>query len=190
VKKLLVSAAILLFSFGASANYFKGGLGYSLGGEYEEANNVTSGDVDLDNTFMNPLVLAYGFEIMGDVSGEIELGYSALETDNNPSAEAKFISGAFNVVGAVPVGPVSLTGGAGAFFGQLDVDLAGYDTATGFGLQAFAGVDFNVTDAFSIGGEFRYRTSLSKFDVADTANGDLEAEFTNTSLLAVVKFGM
>jgi opacity protein-like surface antigen len=187
--KAILVIAMSLVSFSASANYFKAGLGFNVGGEVEYTDPTGTSKGDWDNTFMTPLLLAYGFDMMGDVYGEVELGYRKHEIKDIGGAtvinEPTFLTGAFNIVGNAPMGAVTLTGGAGAFFGQYDSDSA-LDSGTGFGLQVFGGVDFAVNEAMTIGGELRYMTTVSDIGL----EFDNDASYSSTSVLINAKFGM
>jgi len=185
--KAILVIAMSLASFSASADYFKAGLGYNIGGEVQESSSTGSTSTDLDATFMAPLLLAYGFEMMGDVHGEIELAYRQHEYDNaTVIAEPTFLTGAFNVVGNVPMGGFTLTGGAGAFFGQFDSDVATLGEGTGFGLQLFGGIDFLLGNDVTLGGEFRYMTTVS--DISLDLNRDVE--YNSMAVIFNAKFGM
>lgn len=184
--KFLMIAMMMFISFQASANYFKGGLGFNVGGEVEydlPASSTIKGD--FDNTFMSPLLLAYGFDMMGDVYGEIEVAYRQHEYDPSGTAEPTFLTGAFNVVGNAPVGDLTLTGGAGAFFGNFDTD-ANAGSGTGFGLQLFGGVDFALNEDVTLGGELRYMTTVSDIGL----DGNIDASYSSTAILFNAKFGM
>lgn len=184
--KTILSLAMLIFSFNASADYFKLGLGYNMGGEVKAKDSSGSATYDLDNTFMAPLLLAYGFEMVGDVHGELELSYRKHKYDNSQStAEPSFLTGAFNVVGNIPTGAVILTGGAGAFFGSFNSDsVAG--NGTGFGLQIFGGVDFPVNEELTLGGEFRYMTTVADIGL----DKSVDASYNSMALMFTAKFGM
>jgi opacity protein-like surface antigen len=185
--KLVMVIAMSLMSFSASADYFKAGLGFNIGGEVkDETPGSTTGSSDLDNTFMTPLLLAYGFEMMGDVHGEVELAYRQHEYDlTGATSEPTFLTGAFNIVGNAPMGGVTLTGGAGAFFGQFDADSSS-GSGTGFGLQLFGGADFAINEAVTLGGEFRYMTTVA--DIGLDNNADVS--YNSMALMFNVKFGM
>ena len=187
--KAILVIAMSLVSFSASANYFKAGLGFNVGGEVQYSDPTGSLTADLDNTFMAPLLVAYGFEVMGDVHGEVELAYRKHEFKDIGGAavvnEPTFLTGAFNIVGNAPVGAVTLTGGAGAFFGQYDPDSTS-DSGTGFGLQIFAGLDLPINEAMTIGGELRYMTTVSDIGL----DNNIDAEYSNTAIIINAKFGM
>ncbi len=184
--KAILVIAMSLVSFSASADYFKAGLGFNVGGEVEFENTGGSATGDLDSTFMAPLLVAYGFEVMGDVHGEVELAYRTHEYDTAGStAEPSFLTGAFNIVGNAPMGGVTLTGGAGAFFGQFDSDSL-FDSGTGFGLQLFGGVDFAINESMTIGGEVRYMTTVTDIGL----ELDTDATYTSTAVMINAKFGM
>lgn len=184
--KAILMIAMSLVSFSASANYFKAGLGFNVGGEVEFENSTGSVTGDLDSTFMAPLLVAYGFEVMGDVHGEVELAYRKHEYDTaGATAEPTFLTGAFNIVGNAPMGGITLTGGAGAFFGQFDSDSA-LDSGSGFGLQLFGGVDFAVNEAMTVGGEVRYMTTVSDIGL----DGNTDASYSSTAVMINAKFGM
>ena len=135
---------------------------------------------------MSPLLLAYGFEMMGDVHGEIELAYRANEYDDSTVGnKPTFLTGAFNIVGNAPLSSVTLTGGAGVFFGQFDSD-ANYNTGSAFGLQIFGGLDFPINESVTLGGELRYMTTVTKIGL----DNDWDGSYNNTSVLFNVKFGM
>jgi hypothetical protein len=189
--KLFMVVMMSLASLNASADYFKAGLGYSVGGEAEvEVGPITSTG-DFDNTFMSPLVLAYGFEMMGDVFGEIEFAYRNNEYDDSTNnSKPTVLTGAFNFVGAAPLGAITLTGGAGFTFGSYDFDANGYDAGTALGVQLFGGLDFPLNETISIGGEFRYMTTVTKIDAGSVAGNDVEGSYNNASVLFNVKFGM
>ena len=186
--KAIFVIALSLGSFSASADYFKAGIGYSLGGKVKLDNNGAGpSSIDLDNNFISPLLLAYGFEMMGDVHGEVEVAYSKNDYDvTGATNEPTVLTGAFNIVGNAPLGAVTLTGGAGVTFGSYDSDLAGADAGTAFGLQLFGGMDFPVSEAMKIGAEFRYMTTVTKFDLGS----DVDGSYNNTSLIINAKFGM
>ncbi len=185
--KVLLLIAMSLVSLNASADYFKAGLGMNVGGEVKETSPTGSSKTDLDSTFMAPLLLAYGFEMMGDVHGEIEVAYRQHEFDDSTAiAEPSFLTAAFNVVGNVPMGGVTLTGGAGAFFGQYDSDVSPLGEGTGFGLQLFGGVDFSLGNDVTLGGEFRYMTTVS--DISLDLNRDVE--YNSMAVMFNAKFGM
>ncbi len=187
--KAILVIALSIVSFSASADYFKAGVGYNFGGDVQYTGTTGSITGDLDSTFMAPLLLAYGFEMMGDVHGEIEVAYrqhefkdiAGLTVINEPT----FLTGAFNIVGNAPLGAVTLTGGAGAFFGQYDPDDTS-DSGTGFGLQIFAGLDLPVSEAMTLGAELRYMTTVSDIGL----DNDVDAEYKSTSLIINAKFGM
>lgn len=189
--KMFFALAILFVSFNASADYFKAGLGYGVGGEAEvEVGPITSKG-DFDSTFMTPLILAYGFEMMGDVYGEIEFGYRKNEYEDPTNlSEPTALTGAFNVVGNAPLGSVTLTGGAGFTFGSYDLDANNYDAGTAFGVQLFGGLDFPINESVTLGGEFRYMTTVTQFDAGTVAGNKVEGTYSNTSVLFNVKFGM
>ncbi len=186
--KAILVIAMSLVSFSASADYFKAGVGYSLGGEVKLDNNGAGpSSIDLDSNFVSPLLLAYGFEVMGDVHGEVEVAYSKNDYDVTGAAnEPTVLTGAFNIVGNAPLGAVTLTGGAGLTYGSYDTDLAGADAATAFGLQVFGGLDLPVSEAMTVGAEFRYMTTVTKFDIGS----NVDASYNNTSLMINAKFGM
>ncbi len=188
--KAILLIAMSLVSFSASANYFKAGLGFNVGGEVEYSAPAGSTTGDWDSTFMTPLLLAYGFDMMGDVYGEVELGYRKHEIKDiggfTVINEPTFLTAAFNIVGNAPMGAVTLTGGAGAFFGQYDPDDTTSDAGTGFGLQLFGGVDFAVNEAMTIGGELRYMTTVSDIGL----DNSVDAEYTSTAVMINAKFGM
>ncbi|MBY0385389.1 porin family protein [bacterium] len=183
--KFLTMIAMVLISFNASADYFKGGLGYNMGGEVKFDSTGSSAKSDLDNTFMSPLLLAYGFEMMGDVHGEIELAYRQHKYDPSVSAEPTFLTVGYNVVGNVPMGGVTLTGGAGAFYGQFDSDSI-LGKGTGFGLQLFGGLDFVLNETVTLGGEFRYMTTVADIGL----DNNVDASYNSMALMFNVKFGM
>lgn len=183
--KLVVAIAMMFVSFNASADYFKAGLGYAVGGKVK-ASGAGSGEADLDTGVPSPLLLAYGFEMMGDVHGELEFSYRSNEYDvPGATAEPTFINGAFNVVGNAPMGGVTLTGGAGFTFGSFDPDNA-TDAGTALGVQLFGGVDFPINETVSLGGEFRYLTTITKID----AGSGIDYSYDNASVLFNIKFGM
>ncbi len=185
--KFLMIAMMMFTSFQASANYFKAGLGFNVGGEVEtEIPALGTTKSDLDNTFMSPLLLAYGFDMMGDVYGEIEVGYRQHEYDPSSTEEPTLLTGAFNVVGNAPMGGVILTGGAGAFFGSFDSEDTTAGTGTGFGLQIFGGVDFALNEDVKLGGELRYMTTVSDIGL----DNNIDASYSSTSAIFNVKFGM
>ncbi len=186
--KLGILLAALLVSFSASADYFKAGLGYGIGGKEKFTDDTSSSTLQLDNALMTPLVLAYGFEIMGDVHGEVELAYRKTEYDENgvANAEPSALTAGFNVVGNAPMGVVTLTGGAGLLFGSFDSDIVGDDAGTAFGLQLFGGVDFPINETVTLGGELRYMTTVTKADVGSGT----DMSYNNTSLIFTAKFGM
>lgn len=184
--KAILVIALSIVSFSASADYFKAGLGYNVGGEVEYTDPTGSSKEDLGGTFMAPLILAYGFEMMGDVHGEIELAYRAHEYDDSTIInEPTFLTGAFNIVGNAPMGGITLTGGAGAFFGQFDSDSV-LDSGTGFGLQIFGGVDFAVNEAMTLGAEVRYMTTVADIGLEN----DVDGSYSSTAVLFNAKFGM
>lgn len=184
--KLTMFAAIFLIGLNASADYFKAGLGFGVGGKVKAENSTNSQSVDLENGFSSPLLLAYGFEMIGDTHGEIEFSYRKNEYDaTGATAEPSFINGAFNVVGNAPMGGITLTGGAGITFGNFDPDSAS-DAGTAFGMQFFGGLDFPINEAITLGGEVRYMTTITKIDLGN----NVEADYNNTSVLLNLKFGM
>ncbi len=183
--KLVLVIAMSLATFSASANYFKAGLGMNIGGEVEVQSPGT-GNFDLDNTFATPILLAYGFDVMGDVYGEVELAYRAHEYDvTGATAEPTFLTGAFNIVGTAPMGGVILTGGAGAFFGQFDADSTSGE-GTGFGLQLFGGLDFPINETVMLGGEFRYMTTVSDIGL----DNNVDVSYNSMAVMFNAKFGM
>jgi opacity protein-like surface antigen len=184
--KFSMLMATMLMSVSASADYFKAGVGYSVGGEIEVEGPTSTATEDLDGAFLAPLILAYGFEVMGDVHGELEFAYRTTGYDNDVEGDPTAMTAGFNLVGNAPMGFATLTGGAGFTFGSYDIDTTGADSGTAFGVQLFGGLDFPINEAVTIGGEFRYMTTLTKFDVAD----GFEGSYNNTSLLFNVKFGM
>lgn len=187
--RLGVLLATLLVSFSASANYFKAGLGYAVGGDVKmEGPNVLNGSdkEDIDGSFMSPLMFAYGFEMIGDVHGEVELAYRKNDLDGGSTLNPTALTAAFNVVGNAPMGALSLTGGAGVTFGSYDLDLDPFDAGTAFGLQIFGGVDFPINETVSLGGELRYMTTVTDADIGF----ETDYSYNNTSLMFNAKFGM
>lgn len=186
--KLFTIIAMVLISLNASADYFKGGLGYTIGGDAKLESSVADAEDDLDKTFGSPIVLAYGFEMMGEVHGEVELSYRKNDGETDPSEDVTVLAGAFNVVGNAPMGAITLTGGAGITFGTYDV--SSFDKkGTAFGLQFFGGADFPINETISVGGEIRYMTTITDFET-EVLGVEFDGSYKNTALLFNVKFGM
>jgi opacity protein-like surface antigen len=184
MKALIVLLSGLLFSVSSYANYFKGAIGYSLGGNTKfSGDSVTSETDKHDTQFLFPMLVAYGFEMTNEVYGEVEVAYRSTEYDVSNSIKPKALTAAFNVVGNVPLDAVNLTGGIGATIGQYGDLAAGFDTGTAFGVQAFGGVDFKIQDNVTLGAELRYFTTITKIDIGS----GVDAEFTNTAVLFVFK---
>lgn len=184
--KTILCIVMSLVSLSASADYFKAGLGYNVGGDVQYSDATGSSTFDLDNTLVSPLLFAFGFEMMGDVHGEIELAYRQHELDSTATQEPSFLSGAFNIVGNAPMGVVTLTGGAGVFFGKWDADTTVPSSGTGFGLQLFGGLDFLLNDTVSLGTEFRYMTTVADIGLSN----NVDAEYNNMAVMFNAKFGM
>lgn len=186
--KFFMIALMVFTSFQASADYFKGGIGYNVGGKVSGDHPTLSiPDEDLDSTFLAPLLLAYGFEMVGDVHGEVEIAYRKHEyKDDTATAEPTFLTGAFNIVGYAPAGGVILTGGAGAFFGNFDSDNSALGKGTGLGLQVFGGFDFQVNEGLKLGGELRYMTTVTDIGL----DNDVDASYDSMSVLFNAKFEM
>lgn len=198
--KIFLSFVIIFCALNASADYFKAGLGYSVGGTFEvESPAFTQNEDDLKNMFLSPILVAYGFEIAGDVHGEVELAYSQSEFDINSGGNEKptVLTVGMNLVGNAPLGSVILTGGAGITYGNYDSDASvsvgpttyDIDSGSAFGLQLFGGLDFPISESVSLGAEFRYMTTVTKIDL-EPRSSDVEGTFQNTSVLFNVKFGM
>ncbi len=189
MKLLLV---ILLASLGSQANaaYLKAGLGYNLGGKTNFEASGTSFGGDLKKDFIAPLLFAYGFEMTENVYGEIEAAYRKTKYDDSgASNQPTALTGAFNVVGNMPMENISLTGGIGALFGSFDPDGVGYKSGTAFGLQVFGGLDFNLTQNMKIGGELRHMTTITKASVGASST-NFDYSYNNTSLLVNLKLAM
>lgn len=183
--RAFVLLSALLFTVNSQANYFKGGVGYSLGGETKFSGN-SNASVDHKDQFLSPLLVAYAFEMTNEVYGEIEVAYRNNEYDVSGSSNTvrnKVLTAAFNLVGNVPLGVPVLTGGIGATFGRY-ADLANnVNDGTAFGVQAFGGLDFKIQDNVTIGGELRYMTTISKIDLGNGIDG----EYTSTAVMFTFK---
>jgi opacity protein-like surface antigen len=182
--KALVLVLGLLLSVNSYADYFKGGLGYSLGGEVS-LSGAGSGTDDLDSSFLFPIIAAYGFEVYDQFNAEVEVAFRNNDYDET-DADASATTVALNAVGAVPVGGAKLTGGLGVLFGSFDPGIALLDAGTAFGIQIFGGVDFPIQDNITLGGEIRYLTTITDADFGN----DVDGEYSNTALMFVAKFGL
>jgi opacity protein-like surface antigen len=182
--KAIVLLSALLFSVSSYANYFKGGVGYSLSGE-TKFTGTTSATRDHDSKVLFPLLVAYGFEITNEVYGEIEVAYRSSEYKDSAlnSLDPKVFSGAFNLVGNIPMDSLVLTGGLGATYGKYNNLAFNAKNSTGFGVQAFGGVDFKVQENVTLGAELRYFTTVSDINLGSGT----DAEYTNTAVMFVFK---
>lgn len=184
MKKALVLLSISLFSLSSQANYFKGGVGYAIGGEVE-SDTVS---LDLDNQFLSPLLVAYGIEMYDNLHVELEAAYRMNEYDvSGNTVDPKVFTFGVNLAGAFPVSDaVSLAGGIGLTYGKYgDFETGGHDDET-LGAQVFAGADFKVQDNITLGGELRYFTTMSDFE----SSPGTDVSYQQTALMFNAKFSL
>lgn len=182
---------IAFFSVSANANYFKGGLGYTLSGEGKATgggNNLTE---KLDSEFLFPIIAAYGIEVYDQFYVEIEGSFRKNEYKDIPagftSAEPKILALAVNGAGSLPLtDAISLAGGVGLTFGSYSELFINADSGTALGVQVFGGADFKLQENITLGGEIRHFTTMTKVDLGQGADGS----YKNTALLFVAKFAM
>ncbi len=197
--KIVLSLIICVFALPTLAgqgSYFKGGLGYSIGGETESDINEVgfapfkeSGD--LDNAFIHPLLIAYGTYLSDSAAVEFELTYRDNEytTEDNNTGDLKTlllgVNGIFHT--NFENSPVKPFIGAGLVVGNYEIgDL---DSEFGAGLQVIAGLDLLMNQKSSIGLELRHHIQVISPET-DLSGDKIETDLTMTDLLVTYKVSL
>jgi opacity protein-like surface antigen len=179
MKKILFVAALFL-SLNSQANYLKGGLGVSLGGETEFHSN---GDTtrDHESSIMFPLLLAYGWEIAPHLSIEAEGSVRHNEYKGLARSGDVGALGA-NAVGNFSLGKFDLFLGAGAGYGIYKLMGAKKDFALSG--QGFVGANYLLESGIRLGAEYRYFRTLGDVD----ADSGVTATYTSTAFILSAMF--
>lgn len=186
--KALLSLIICVFALPALAGqgaYFKGGLGYSIGGESKVSIAGLSGSEDLDSSFLHPLLLAYGMHMSETTALEFEFTHRDGEFEGGSDFNALLlgVNGIFNTnIDGSSAKPFF---GAGLVIGNYEIGES--DAEFGAGLQLLAGADFLMNEKSSIGLELRHHIQVVKPEYDTGLSEKVEVENTITELLVSYK---
>jgi opacity protein-like surface antigen len=185
MKYLFVIAINLCFIANSNADYIKGALGANIDSEATFTSAGTSTTEELKTMILFPVVFAYGYELMENLSLEGEL---SLQTANYKtpglSNSASTNNFAINAVGSLPVDAIGIYIGIGAAYGMYRMGGGSEKTGYGIGAQSFVGVDYALDSGTRLGLEYRYFQSVQDIDIG----GGIDAEYKSHSALATAKF--
>ena len=182
--KALLSLIICAFALPALAgqgSYFKGGLGYSIGGDAEFDSGSSA---DFDSSFMNPISLSYGTYSSENISIEFEFALRDGDFENS-TTDYTALSLSANLVNNMNIeSAIKPYFGAGISAGTYE--LGTLDSEFGAALQFMAGADFLINGSSSLGFELRHHMTV----LHPEYEGDSEVEFTFTEIMATYKVSL
>lgn len=160
MKKLLILTAVLLISAAPAmaGTYVKGTAGYFSPTESE-----------LDGSYA--LYLAGGANVVGPVSAELGIGYTAPDASD---ADVSIMPVTLTALCELPLGlsSVAVNVGAGVGMYMWDVDFTGgSEDGSDFGYHVQAGADYKLNDQVSLVGEVKWAKVDMGMDGGDVDGG-------------------
>jgi OOP family OmpA-OmpF porin len=197
VAAIALLAAPAAFAQQATGLYVSAGVGVNLleDSDFDSTSGFGSGSTDLD---LGPVgVLAVGYDF-GYLRAEAELGvrnntgsfeFCGFILCNDVDGHVRTISGMANLLVDFDLGPVTLYGGGGLGFANVEMYTADsfasdFDTVAAW--QGIAGLAFNVTQQLAVTAEYRYFSSFEDLSFED--QGVENVEFSNHSGLIGVRY--